>query len=63
MGCNCGKNRTANQARRSTSTTSGATQSFALVTNGSKVEYGSKLEADAANARQGYTGIVKPVSA
>lgn len=61
MGCNCRKSG-ANQPRRTGSTSSGTTQSFALITNGSKVEYGSKLEADAANARQGYTGIVKPVA-
>lgn len=59
--CNCRKNQTA-QAR--TYSTSGTTQTFALVDrDGTKTEFGSRLEADAANARSGYTGIVKPVSA
>lgn len=38
------------------------TQQFALVSrDGTTKTYGSRLEADAENARQGYTGIVKPV--
>lgn len=65
MACNCGKKSGAAQARTvsTTSTTSGTTQSFALISrDSSKQIFGSRLEADAANARQGYTGVVKPVA-
>lgn len=60
MGCNCGKNRaTAAQPR---TFVGGSTTKYALIErDGSRTEYGSRLEADAANARSGYTGIVKPV--
>lgn len=60
--CNCNKGRvTAAQPRRASGTT---TQSFSLVDrNGGAQTFGSRLEADAANARAGYTGIVKPVAA
>ena len=59
MACNCGKKSTAAQPRRFGRTD---TQSFALTKpDGSKTTYGSRLEADAANARAGYTGIVKPL--
>jgi hypothetical protein len=62
MACNCGKNRQqAAQPRRAVA--SGSTQQFALVKrDGSKEEFGSRLEADAANVRAGYTGVVKPVA-
>lgn len=61
--CNCGKNRAASSARTYGSPTA-STQSFALVKrDGTRTEYGSRLEADAENARTGYTGIVKPVGA
>lgn len=61
MGCNCGQKRqTATQPRRLG--TGGSTQSFALVkSNGTTQTFGSRLEADAENARSGYTGVVKPV--
>jgi hypothetical protein len=59
--CNCGKNKAAAQPRR-VGSSAGSTQSFSLVNrDGSRQQFGSRLEADAANARAGYTGIVKPV--
>jgi hypothetical protein len=55
--CNCGKKRAA-QPR----TYGPITQSFSLVKrDGTTQSFGSRLEADAENARLGYTGIVKPV--
>lgn len=58
--CNCGKNRASRP--RTYSAPTGETQQFSLVqTNGETVKFGSRLEADAENARQGFTGIVKPV--
>lgn len=60
MGCNCGKNRasTTYQAR----TYSAPSTTYVLVQrDGTREEFGSRLEADAANARSGYTGVVKPV--
>ncbi len=49
MGCNCGKRK----AR--------TTQTFALtMPNGGKTVHGSKLEAQAANIRQGGGGTVAP---
>lgn len=61
--CNCGKNRAA-AAARSYGAPAATTQSFALVKrDGTRQEYGSRLEADAENARTGYTGVVKPVGA
>ena len=68
MACGgCQNRREAAQARRNTSgngsSSSTITQSFALVDrNGSREVFGSRLEADAANARAGYTGVVKPVA-
>jgi len=62
MGCGCGKRREAAQARRypPTVTTEGATQAFSLILrDGSVQSFGSRLEADAANARAGYTGTVR----
>jgi hypothetical protein len=60
--CNCGKNRAAAQPRRVAAATTGTTQSFSLVTrDGTTQKFGSRLEADAENARLGYTGIVKPI--
>lgn len=62
MGCNCGKKREAAQARRFVGISSGTstTQVFSLILrDGSKESFGSRLEADAANARAGYTGIVR----
>lgn len=62
MACNCGKNRRAAQPRRVT-TTSGssgsATQQFSLIIDGKTLGFGSRLEADAENARRGYRGIVR----
>ena len=61
MACNCGNKSSAAQARR---LSSGPTQSFVLIKpDNSKQTFGSRLEADAANARAGYTGIVKPLGA
>lgn len=60
MACNCGKNRTS--AAQPRTYVGGSTTKYRLVErDGSTTEYGSRLEADAANARSGYTGIVKPV--
>lgn len=62
MGCNCNKRKAAAQPRRyNTDGTSGsATQTFSLVfKDGRKESFGSRLEADAANARAGYTGVVR----
>lgn len=39
----------------------GKTQSFALITSGGRTLFGSQLEADAANARQGGIGTVRPI--
>lgn len=42
--------------------TSGNTQQFALTSPGGRVQrFGSRLEADATNARQGGAGTVRPV--
>lgn len=63
-GCGgCAARRRAQQARRvEQPSASKAEQQFALVKRGGDtVTYGSKLEAEAENARAGYTGIVKPV--
>lgn len=38
------------------------TQSFSLqLRDGRRMTFGSKLEAEAENVRQGYTGIVRPI--
>ena len=58
----CGRtNRQAPAGPRKASGTSGtATQAFSLILkDGTKESFGSRLEADAANARAGYTGIVR----
>jgi hypothetical protein len=61
--CNCGKKRAASRPR-SYGTPTAQTQEFSLVKRGGEtVKFGSRLEADAANARDGFTGIVKPVGA
>lgn len=58
----CGKNRAAAARPRTYGTPTGQTQEFTLVKqNGETQKFGSRLEADAENARNGYTGIVKPV--
>lgn len=62
MGCGCGKRREAAQPRRyvQTTTSGDATQAFSLILrDGSVQSFGSRLEADAANARAGYTGTVR----
>jgi hypothetical protein len=62
--CNCGKGRASASRPRTYSSPTSATQSFSLVKqNGETVKFGSRLEADAQNARDGFTGIVKPVGA
>lgn len=59
MGCGCNKG-TSGPRRYSGS----EKQEFSLVLRDGTVQrFGSRLEADAANARAGYTGIVKPVGA
>lgn len=59
MGCGCGKRKAAAQPRRYTPS-EGTTQAFALIKRDGTVErFGSRLEADAANARAGYTGVVR----
>lgn len=61
--CNCNKNKSSAQPRRMVQSSS-TTQEFSLVSrDGSVQKFGSRLEADAANVRAGYTGIVKPVGA
>lgn len=64
--CNCKKGRAAQRRSFDPARASGqsgtATQSFALtLRDGTKQTFGSRLEADAANARAGYTGVVRPV--
>lgn len=62
--CNCGKNRAAATRPRTYGAPTGQTQSFSLVKrDGTTQQFGSRLEADAQNARDGFTGIVKPVGA
>ena len=61
--CNCGGRRSAAQPRTYGGSSS-TTQQFSLVSrDGTTKTFGSRLEADAENARAGYTGIVKPVGA
>lgn len=65
MGCSCRKpKRPAGQKPADTKDqekAKGKTQSFSLRTrSGNVLTYGSKLEAEAANARQGGTGTVTP---
>lgn len=61
MGCNCNKNRASARRYPGTVGVSGsATQEYTLVSTSGTQTFGSKLEADAANARIGYTGVVKP---
>lgn len=63
MACGCDKARKARAARRYAGTEGSqgtATQTFSLVLrDGSSESFGSRLEADAANARAGYTGTVR----
>lgn len=60
MGCSCGKKRK-RQNQASTSQTASPTASYELIYDTGRVQtFGSKLEADAANALTGYTGTVKP---
>lgn len=59
--CNCGGRRSAAKPRTFGGSSSN-TQQFSLVSrDGTTKTFGSRLEADAQNARDGYTGIVKPV--
>ena len=69
MGCNC-RNRAQTARARTYLPTSGdgaagrggvdATQVFSLILrDGTEQRFGSRLEADAANARAGYSGIVR----
>lgn len=61
MPCGCKKRRAAAQPRtyvKNAGTTD--RQVFALILpSGEEQRFGSRLEADAANARAGYTGVVR----
>lgn len=60
MGCSCGKKKR-KPVPTSTSQPPSPTASYELIYDTGRVQtYGSKLEADAANALIGYTGTVKP---
>ena len=64
MACGgCAKRRAAAQPRRyegATGTSGTAHQAFTLLFRDGRTEhFGSRLEADAENARQGYVGIVR----
>lgn len=60
MGCNCRKKSGAAQPRRIVAQGTTDRMVFALVKrDGTEERYGSRLEADAANARAGYTGVVR----
>lgn len=68
MGCNCGrKRRTAANVKPKPKPVDkdqqqqGKTQSFALITGTGRTVFGSQLEADAANARLGGVGTVRPL--
>ncbi len=61
--CNCGKNkRAATSDRPQRPMTAGAArqQQYKLVIGGVSRTFGSRLEADAANARAGNRGLVRP---
>lgn len=61
--CNCGKGRASAARPRTYGTPTGQTQQFSLVNrDGTTQQFGSRLEADAENARKGFSGIVKPVA-
>lgn len=51
--------REAQAAKRSTSTAKAASR-YSLTTDGRTMTFGSRLEAEAANARAGRTGTVRP---
>lgn len=70
MGCNCGKTKTRQTASQppppppppQPEPPKGQTQSFALdLRDGSRLSFGSRLEAEAENVRLGYTGTVHRV--
>lgn len=56
MGCNCGK------PQPQPGPNTGSKPKFALETNGRTQTFGSQLEAQAANVRQGGQGIIKPLT-
>lgn len=61
--CNCNRPKpNANRPRPMSSGVSGGSkQTFSLILkDGTTTSFGSRLEADAANVRSGYQGIVKP---
>lgn len=71
MACNCGRNKrkrvaATNKPKPGTNqdqqqAQQGKTQAFQLITQqGRVVRFGSKLEAEAANIRQGGSGTVRP---
>lgn len=61
--CNCNKPKpSAHRPRPLANGSSGAArQSFELIVGGKTATFGSRLEADAANARSGFRGIVRPL--
>lgn len=67
MGCNCGGNkprppRPAAPAPAPSKPMQGQTQTFALdLSTGQRFTFGSRLEAEAANVRAGYTGTITPL--
>lgn len=59
MGCNCNKNKPKRRVYRPEGGGKTDEQSFVLVKrDGSRETFGSRLEANAANVRSGYTGRV-----
>lgn len=65
MACNCGGRKPPRPAPKprpkGAAAGSNSTQSFTLVDRaGGELTFGSRLEAEAANARSGFRGIVRP---
>lgn len=62
--CNCSKNRTSAARPRTAggANTDTSGSGYVLVdSQGTRTQFNDKMAADAANAANGYTGIVKPV--
>lgn len=63
MGCNCGKKRNSKTGGTRRATGTGPRKRYALVLPaGRRVEFGSRLEAEAANARAGNVGKIVNVA-
>lgn len=63
MACSCQKPRGPRKYQPEAVTASSGQLPFALVLRDGTVEkFGSRLEADAANARAGYTGTIRQLS-